>query len=93
VKILKNIFTLSLVAVLLITFVPVFSAHAAEKVNINKASVQEIAQLDRIGLKYAERIVQYRQEYGLFEKPEDIMKVRGIGPKTFETNKDRITIE
>lgn len=92
-RILKNIFTLSLVAVLLITFVPVFSAYSAEKVNINKASVQEIAQLDRIGLKYAERIVQYRQENGLFEKPEDIMKVRGIGLKTFEANKDRITIE
>ena len=84
---------LSLVTALLITFVSMLSVQAAEKVNINQASVEEIAQLDRIGPKYAERIVQYRQKNGPFKRPEDILMVRGIGTKTWEVNKDKITIK
>ena len=68
-------------------------AEEVEKVNINKASVEELAQLQGIGLKYAEKIVQYREEHGPFVKAEDIMNVSGVGPKTFEENKDRITLE
>jgi competence protein ComEA len=63
------------------------------KVNINKASVDELSTLKRIGPSYAQRIVDYRKQNGPFEKPEDIMKVRGIGIKTFEANKDFITCE
>jgi len=82
-----------LVITLLITFVPALWAQNADKININQASVEEIAQLERVGPKYAQRIVQYREKNGPFEKPEDIMKVRGIGPKTWEINKDRITVK
>lgn len=63
------------------------------KVNINKASVDELSTLKRIGPSYAQRIVDYRQQNDPFEKPEDIMKVRGIGIRTFEANKDFITCE
>jgi competence protein ComEA len=63
------------------------------KVNINKASVDELSTLKRIGPSYAQRIVDYRQQNGPFEKPEDIMKVRCIGIRTFEANKDFITCE
>jgi competence protein ComEA len=63
------------------------------KVNINKASVDELSTLKRIGPSYAQRIVDYRKQNGPFEKPEDIMKVRGIGIRTFEANKDFITCE
>ena len=63
------------------------------KVNINKATVDELSTLKRIGPSYAQRIVDYRQQNGPFEKPEDIMKVRGIGIRTFEANKDFITCE
>ncbi len=69
-------------------------AHADEGklININTATVEELVTLDRIGPSYAERIVQYREANGSFAKPEDIMKVPGIGLKTFEVNKDRITV-
>jgi len=50
-------------------------------------------QLKRIGPKYAERIIEYREKNGPFKTPEDIMKVKGIGPKTFELNKDMITVK
>jgi len=68
-------------------------AQEVEKININKASVEELAQLKRVGPKYAERIVQYRDEHGPFACPEDIMKVRGIGSKTYEANKGCIIVE
>ena len=71
---------------------PVF-LMAAEKINLNTATLEELMTLDRIGPKYAQRIIDYRDTYGPFEKIEDIIKVKGIGPKTLEANKDRITVE
>jgi len=71
---------------------PVF-LMAAEKINLNTATLEELMTLDRIGPKYAQRIIDYRETYGPFEKIEDIMKVKGIGLKTFEANKDKITVE
>ena len=71
---------------------PVF-LMAAEKINLNTATLEELMTLERIGPKYAQRIIDYRETNGPFEKIEDIMKVKGIGPKTFEANKDRITVE
>jgi len=55
--------------------------------------VEELVQLDRVGSRYAEKIVAFRQENGLFKTPEDIMLVAGIGQKTFELNKDRIIVK
>lgn len=69
-----------------------FSAAAMEKVNINTASVEQLMQLDRVGASYAQRIVEYREKFGPFQAPEDIMKVKGIGKKTWEANKDRIAV-
>ena len=63
------------------------------KVNINTASVEELATLDKVGEKYAQWIVEYRETNGAFEKAEDITKVKGIGAKILEANKDRIVVE
>jgi competence protein ComEA len=87
-----------LAAILIVTFVVgtgIGAALAQEqvKININKATVDELCVLKRIGPSYAQRIVDYREQNGPFEKPEDIMKVKGIGLKTFEANKDMITCE
>jgi len=76
-----------------ICLAPLLSAKEIKKININEASVVELTQLKRIGPKIAQRIVEYRENYGPFELPEDIMKVKGIGPKTFKLNKDRIIVE
>ena len=64
-----------------------------EKININTASVEELATLDRVGEKYAQRIVEYRESNGSFAKAEDITNVKGIGSKILEANKDRIVVE
>ncbi len=49
------------------------------KVNINKASIEELKILPFIGTKKAEKIVSYRREHGRFIRPEELMKVEGIG--------------
>ena len=90
----NRIIALSIIVVaVMIALVSVSLAQEAEKININKASAVELTQLKRIGPKLSQRIVEYREKHGSFERPDDIMQVKGIGPKTFELNKDRITTE
>ena len=70
-----------------------FQAPAAAKaVNINKAEVEELQTLRGIGPALAERILQYRQEHGKFEKAEDLSNVRGIGSAKLEKIKSQISI-
>jgi competence protein ComEA len=61
-------------------------------VDINSADVKTLTTLNGIGKDRAEKIVAYRDKNGPFKKPEDIMKVSGIGKKIFEKNKDLIKI-
>jgi competence protein ComEA len=53
------------------------------KVDLNRASIEELVELPGVGEKVAERIVTYREENGRFEAPEELMNVRGIGEKTY----------
>ena len=63
------------------------------KININSAGVDQLTDLPGIGPSYAQRIVDYRKEYGPFKTIEDLLNVRGIGDRTFEKIRDRITIK
>jgi comEA protein len=65
---------------------------ASGKVDINAATAEELSALDGIGPAKANSIVEYRNRRGAFQRPEDLMNVSGIGPKTFQANKDRITL-
>jgi len=69
------------------------TAAGAEKININTASAEELTQLKGIGPGHAARIVEYREKNGPFETPEDLIKVPGVGQKTFENNKDFILVK
>ena len=61
------------------------------QVNINTATAEEIADvLDGVGVRRAEAIVEYREQFGQFESADDLVAVRGIGDHVLETNKDRI---
>jgi comEA protein len=62
-------------------------------VNINTAGLKELQYLPRIGPAMAKRIIAYREEIGSFRMKEDIMKVKGIGKKTFENLEDLIVTE
>ena len=80
------------VLALLLSGISVYAEDAA-KININKASAEELTQLKGVGPSTAAKIVEYRDKKGLFKSPEDITMVSGIGAKTFENNKDMIVIE
>ncbi len=53
-------------------------------VDLNSASPALLTHISGIGPKLAERIVAYRDEHGVFRKREDLRKVSGLGPKSFE---------
>jgi competence protein ComEA len=62
------------------------------QININTATVRDLARLPRIGTRTAERIIEFREQNGVFHSIEDIQKVQGIGEKTFEKIKPFIII-
>ena len=57
---------------------------ASFQVDINTADWPELMQLPGIGQTLARRIIESRQKAGPFVDQEDLRRVRGIGPKTFE---------
>ena len=61
-------------------------------VNLNTASLEELDSLPGIGPATAKLILEYRQQYGGFAAPEEIMNVKRIGEKTYEKLKDRIRV-
>ncbi|MCD8163621.1 MAG: helix-hairpin-helix domain-containing protein [Synergistaceae bacterium] len=62
------------------------------KININSASQAELESINSVGPKTAQSIIEYRRQNGNFARIEYIMNVKGIGPKKFESMKDRITV-
>ena len=89
----RKIFVCLLVAALFVAFVPIIQAQEAEKININKATAEELQQIAGIGKSIAERILKYREEQGPFKSTEAITGVKGIGAKKFDAIKDQITVE
>lgn len=89
-----KLFAVTIAVILTAVLIPVGAAAdtAAEKININTAGSAELQQLPRVGPKVAQRILDYREQNGKFNRIEDLMKVRGIGEKTFEGLKDLITV-
>lgn len=65
--------------------------HAAQKVNINTADAAQLSSgLFGVGEKKAEAIIAWREANGPFRNMNDVAKVKGIGPKLLEKNKQRI---
>lgn len=57
---------------------------ASFPIAINTADERTLQALPRIGPAMAKRILLHRIEHGAFHKGEDLLGVRGIGPKTLE---------
>jgi len=89
----KKSIALFLILLMGLTAAQPLLADDTEQININQASQAELTELKGIGPVLSQRIVEYREEHGPFQSPKEIMDVKGIGPKTWEKNKDRITTE
>ena len=69
-------------------------AWAAQAVNVNSASAEEIAEsLKGVGLSKAEAIVSYRSENGEFKHVDELVNVKGIGIRTVDINREYIHLE
>ena len=105
---MKKILTISLTIMALFAFLTVNPAIAEvkqagatqsnetvasmQKVNINKADAKALTTLKGIGKDRAVKIIEYREKNGPFKKIEDLMKVKGIGKKIFEQNKNVLSV-
>lgn len=61
-------------------------------VNLNTATQTELMQLPHIGAKTAERILAFRKQHGSFQRPEELMNVKGIGEKSFARLKPHLQV-
>ncbi len=74
------------------TNVKQMSSQVTEKININKAGVEELSELPGIGTKKAEAIQSYIKDNGKLKNIEDLLNVKGIGPKVFEKISPYVTV-
>ena len=94
-KIISCLVFLSFIMVLIGTVaVSAQQSQTATKtlVNINTADSRQLESLPRIGPKMAVRILDYRKANGSFKRVQDLMKVKGVGPKIFEKLQSLITV-
>lgn len=68
------------------------SGETQGKIKINAASQEEMESLTGIGPAKAQAIIQYRDENGFFQTPEDLLEISGIGEKTLETIREELEI-
>ena len=66
--------------------------NSAEKIDVNTASKRSLEEIKGIGPTLADRIIQYREEHGPFEKVEDIVSVKGVSEKLLEKINSQITV-
>jgi competence ComEA-like helix-hairpin-helix protein len=63
-----------------------------QPININTANSAELQLVPGIGPSTAEKILQMRKSYGAFKSVNDLMAIRGIGPKRLEKMKKYLTV-
>lgn len=62
-------------------------------ININRATESELTLLHGIGSSKAQAIILYREMFGSFRTVDELTKVKGIGAKTVDKNRGRLTVQ
>lgn len=69
------------------------TASSSSKININNARREELEKLPGIGPALAFRIIEHRERYGRFRRPEHLMMVRGLSDRRFRELRSQIVVE
>ena len=69
------------------------SQQDSTRININTASAAELEKLPGVGRVLAERIIEHREQYGPFRRPEHLIIVRGISDRRFRALRELISVE
>jgi competence protein ComEA len=56
----------------------------ASPLDLNSASAEQLTEIPGIGKVMAQRIVEWRDQNGPYRRVEDLLKVKGIGEKSFQ---------
>lgn len=62
----------------------------AGPISLNTATAQQLDELEGVGPATAQKILDWRKQHGGFRSVEDLQQISGIGPKRFETLKDKV---
>src|SRR5881628_3704767 len=83
---------IALILCLLLTPGALAKKPPAKPVNINTATSEELQQVPGIGPATAEKILQMRKSYGAFKSVDDLLAIRGLGPKRLEKMRKYLTV-
>ena len=72
---------------------PIVVDKAFARININTATAEQLEMLPGVGKEFAQRIVEHREKYGPFRRPEHLIMVRGFSDKRFRAVRDLIAVE
>lgn len=94
------LFSMGFVASSLLTSGQSYEIELDQKINPNNARIASLVRLSGIGIGKARAIVAYREEFSeqsngrpAFQNPNDLQKVKGIGPKTVENISEWLKFE
>jgi competence protein ComEA len=64
----------------------------AHPININTATATDLQQVPGIGPSTAQKILDTRKSYGVFKSVDDLLAIKGIGPKKLEKMRRYLTV-
>ncbi|MCX4193363.1 ComEA family DNA-binding protein [Methylophaga sp. OBS1] len=82
----------TLIAAFAALFLSLGTAFAADKINLNDATAEQLQTLDGVGPATASSIIEYRKANGGFDSVEELTSVKGIGDKKLQSLSDEVTV-
>jgi len=87
-----RLITILLLFCALATPTPAKKKPLAQPINLNTASSAQLQQVPGIGPSTAEKILQMRKSYGTFKSVNDLLAIRGLGPKRLDKMRKYLTV-